>query len=314
MIRRVSGANNALLSCFDDSGYYTNDNVIHAILWTLEIQQLQSSGDYDLTENAGDFALSFLAANINSRLTSYYFSRFLATDTLQSSYTGVYPEDVRKLPIPRIDFTTPADERAAALAHFRALYGLASPPGPLATRGAGASVGDAFSPLLAFVDEQLPPPAGSRTTHHAPRTDIIHDILAFLAEQMIETNRAKHAEMAGFLAWLEREMGGLVNDLSGKTKLQNYLGDYQKGDSHAALGDLLTVLRKNKRKLTVDPSSRTFQEALEREYTASLGKLLPLKAQLAFTDRLIDQIVYRLYGLTEEEIGIVEGRSLTPVR
>jgi hypothetical protein len=186
---------------------------------------------------------------------------------------------------------------------------LASLPGPLATRGAGASVGDAFSPLLAFVDEQLPPPAGSRTTHNAPRTDIIHDILAFLAEQMIELNRAKQAEMAGFLAWLEREMGGRVNDLSGKTTLQNYLGDYQKGDSHAALGDLLAVLRKNKRKQTVDPSSRAFQEALEREYTASLDKLLPGKAQLAFTDRLIDQIVYRLYGLTEEEIGIVEGTS-----
>jgi hypothetical protein len=27
------------------------------------------------------------------------------------------------------------------------------------------------------------------------------------------------------------------------------------------------------------------------------------------SDRLIDQIVYKLYGLTEEEIAIVEGRS-----
>jgi hypothetical protein len=30
---------------------------------------------------------------------------------------------------------------------------------------------------------------------------------------------------------------------------------------------------------------------------------------LAHTDRLIDLIVYKLYGLTEEEIAIVEGRS-----
>ena len=37
--------------------------------------------------------------------------------------------------------------------------------------------------------------------------------------------------------------------------------------------------------------------------------LLPLKARLAATDRLIDQVVYRLYGLTEEEIAVVEGRS-----
>jgi hypothetical protein len=29
--------------------------------------------------------------------------------------------------------------------------------------------------------------------------------------------------------------------------------------------------------------------------------------RIAATDRLIDQIVYRLYGLTEEEIAVVEG-------
>ena len=31
-------------------------------------------------------------------------------------------------------------------------------------------------------------------------------------------------------------------------------------------------------------------------------------AQLAATDRLIDQVVYRLYGLTEAEIALVAGR------
>jgi hypothetical protein len=33
-----------------------------------------------------------------------------------------------------------------------------------------------------------------------------------------------------------------------------------------------------------------------------------LVARLAATDRLIDRIVYRLYGLSEEEIAVVEGR------
>ncbi len=39
-----------------------------------------------------------------------------------------------------------------------------------------------------------------------------------------------------------------------------------------------------------------------------MGKLLPLIERIAATDELIDQIVYKLYGLTEEEIGIVEGK------
>lgn len=48
---------------------------------------------------------------------------------------------------------------------------------------------------------------------------------------------------------------------------------------------------------------------IRQEYQASLDALLPVKQRLADTDWLIDQIVYRLYGLTDEEIAIVEGRG-----
>jgi len=34
-----------------------------------------------------------------------------------------------------------------------------------------------------------------------------------------------------------------------------------------------------------------------------------IKARLARTDAPIDQIVYRLYGLSEEEIAVVEGKK-----
>jgi hypothetical protein len=37
------------------------------------------------------------------------------------------------------------------------------------------------------------------------------------------------------------------------------------------------------------------------------GKVLSIKNQIDATDRAIDQMVYQLYGLTEEEIAIVEG-------
>ena len=67
--------------------------------------------------------------------------------------------------------------------------------------------------------------------------------------------------------------------------------------------------RRNRRRIQVDPSDRAFQEHLAQEYPASLDKLLPLKARLAATDRLIDLIVYQLYGLTGEEVAVVEGRE-----
>ena len=139
------------------------------------------------------------------------------------------------------------------------------------------------------------------------QSDVVHDLLAHLAEQMIEMNKQKQAEVKGFLSWLEREIGASIDDLTNKTKLLSYLGDYQKGETHLTLDEVLDILRKNRRKLRVDPGQRAFQERLAREYQASLERLLPLKRRLAATDRLIDLIVYRLYGLTEEEVAIVEG-------
>ena len=46
---------------------------------------------------------------------------------------------------------------------------------------------------------------------------------------------------------------------------------------------------------------------IKREFEGSTAKLKPLLARIEVTDRLIDRIVYRLYGLTEEEIKVVEG-------
>jgi len=39
---------------------------------------------------------------------------------------------------------------------------------------------------------------------------------------------------------------------------------------------------------------------------AARENVLPLEAKIAFTGRLIDKIVYQLYGLTPEERRIVE--------
>ncbi len=39
------------------------------------------------------------------------------------------------------------------------------------------------------------------------------------------------------------------------------------------------------------------------------GRALPLKARLVATDRPIERAIYRLYGLTEEEIAVVEGKA-----
>ena len=131
------------------------------------------------------------------------------------------------------------------------------------------------------------------------RADIVHDLLAFLAEEMVEMNKTKGGEIRGFLRWLEREIGVEIDTLKNKTKIQGYFD--------LSPEELLEILRSNRRSIGVDPSSRNFQESLERELTNSLNKLNPLLSRIQDTDALIDQVVYQLYGLTDEEIAIVEG-------
>jgi hypothetical protein len=46
--------------------------------------------------------------------------------------------------------------------------------------------------------------------------------------------------------------------------------------------------------------------AVYRRHHSDVQALLQ---RIAATDRLIDQIVYQLYGLTEEEIAVVEGNG-----
>jgi hypothetical protein len=146
-----------------------------------------------------------------------------------------------------------------------------------------------FQETARWVEEEL----------KAGRNDTVHDFLAYLAEQMIEMNKTKNEEIKGFLKWLEREIETDIDDLTSKTAIKEY---HDHDFNH-----LLDVLKKNRNKICLDPSTRKFQEPMEKHFNESVSLLGPLKEKIRATDNLIDQIVYRLYGLTPEEIEIVEG-------
>ena len=184
------------------------------------------------------------------------------------------------MPIRRINFTTPTDERDRQLEKAKTLYQSCLDKG-------------STDCVLGFVKHQL--------NADPERADIIHDLLAFLAEEMVEMNKAKGEEIRGFLRWLERTIGTEIDTLKNKTKIQGYF--------NLSPEELLEILKKNRRSIGVDPSSRNFQESLERELTASCNKLNPLHFRIQQTDELIDQVVYQLYGLTDEEIAVVEGKA-----
>jgi hypothetical protein len=126
---------------------------------------------------------------------------------------------------------------------------------------------------------------------------------------MTSLNEKRATETSRFLEWLAHELRTEIDELTGKDSLRNYSGDYQQNEAELSFGAFYDVLFRNRGKTAANLSDKAFEARVQREYEASLGVLLPIKEQLAHTDRLIDLIVYKLYGLTEEEIAIVEGRG-----
>lgn len=287
MVRGISGEQNRLIVAYDDKGLFNHHAMMNCVKWTPEIAMLQPPGDIEIAQQHSQYDLLFLHAVIASTLLSEYFSRFLAPGTLQGSYTSVYPEHVRQLPIRSITFVTEPSRRAQLLDKARKLYQRCLSEGHVC--------------VLDF------------SRHHLDlgESDVVHDLLAFLAEQMIELNQRKQAEVKRFLAWLEARLAIIpkngetgIDSLTGKTTLQNYLGDYQKGEPACAWADFVYRLQQNRRRFHVTLDD--VKGEIEREFERSLAVLLPIKAQLATTDTLIDQVVYQLYGLTDAEIEIIE--------
>ena len=146
--------------------------------------------------------------------------------------------------------------------------------------------------------QEIPRPESARNTGKTTKLKI-HDLLAYLAKQMIEMKRKKNEEIKGFLKWFEREIGAEIVSLANKTAIKEY---HETDFNH-----LLEVLKKNRNKISINLSVRKTQELLENQFAKSMSILDPLKTKIKATDELIDEIVYRLYGLTEEEIKIIKG-------
>lgn len=130
------------------------------------------------------------------------------------------------------------------------------------------------------------------------QTDVLHDLLAHLAQRMIDLNKQKQAEVKRFLGWLEdrlklkpaKDGAAGIGSLSGTQKraFAEYLGDYQKGQAQLVFqsqvneDDFSYFLHKNRSRFGVPLSDAS--GAIEREYERSLKKSSP-SAALASSSR-----------------------------
>ena len=281
VVRDVTGANEQLIVSYDNSGFYC-DNLIVCVTHYENVEHTTAKTDFKGYDRISPPypSLSYTTALLGSSLLTWLFRIYFATGTLQGSYSHTYPQQVRAMPIRRINFTTAPNERDHQLEKAKTLYQSCLNKGKA-------------DDILDFVNGHL--------TANPERADIVHDLLAFLATQMVELNKAKGEEIRDFLRQLERQIEVKIEVLQNKTKIQSYFD--------LSLEELLGILKKNRRPIPIELSSRDFQESLEREFTASLASLTPLLTRIQGTDALIDQVVYQLYGLTDEEIAVVEGKA-----
>jgi hypothetical protein len=129
------------------------------------------------------------------------------------------------------------------------------------------------------VDSCLTKDAAGNFIAEQEKSDVVHDLLAFLAERMLEMNKQKQQEIKGFLGWLEEvEIGAKVEDLSPKTKIQAYYD--------LEFPEFLEMLKKNKKRLKegYDPSRRDSSERIREAFNDSVSKLGPIFDSIERTD------------------------------
>jgi Eco57I restriction-modification methylase/TaqI-like C-terminal specificity domain len=228
--------------------------------------------------------LKYILAILNSTTITHYHRRTFLDVSLQR-FQKVLIKDAKRFPIRRISFTTPTNEREQLTRETIGAYEIGDNAGVLQC-------------VQAHIDSN--------------KADVAHDLLAHLAQRMIDFNKQKQGEVKRFLGWLEQRLqirpdknGATgIDRLTGKTILQGYLGDYQKGEGETAWREFYYRLYQNRKRFAVSLSD--VEGEIQHEYEKSLATLLPIKRDLARTDALIDKIVYRLYGLIDEEIELIE--------
>ncbi|MFW6121653.1 MAG: Eco57I restriction-modification methylase domain-containing protein [Petrotogales bacterium] len=210
----------------------------------------------------------YILALLNSKLLDYYYKEVFTT-------VDFHKNEILQLPIRSVNFDTPLDSRNKQVEKLKKLYlhGLENKE---------------YDSVIEFVVDCL----------NRYELDVVHDFLTYLANQMMDGIKEGRKEIKEFIEWLETIVGVKIGSLSDKNKLAHYY--------EFDFGEFFDILKKNKNKLAVNVLSKEFHTNLKQGFENSVDKISSLGDKLAFTDELTDQIVYKLYGLSNEEIKIVE--------
>jgi hypothetical protein len=124
-----------------------------------------------------------------------------------------------------------------------------------------------------------------------------------LSQQICKNKEIFKEESNSFFKWFSREWDVNLESLN----LKDELKEYWKYD----FKEIIKIVKRNKSKIKGNSFSRDFQETLEKEWKRSINKLNPLLKEIQEIENYIDAIVFKIYGLKEEEVKIVLDSSDT---
>ncbi len=236
-------------------------------------------------------SLAFLCAVLNSKLLDFIYQEYFGALRMSAGYFQFQAPQLSVLPIAPISLGKSQTRRRETLAEITHRY----------ENGLG---GAGFSIVLEAVDQCLPKKQDGSRGAEPRQSDVVHDLLAFLAEEMTRLHTEKQMEVKSFLTWLEDYLGLPLEHLRNKTRIKDYW------NPDALWEGFRDALMQNKRRITkVKLPGYQAEQPIREGFEASRSRLQRILERIQGADWLIDQIVYKLYGLTEKEIAIVERRA-----
>jgi len=273
VIRKISGRR-GLLAVLDDSGSYGFSTVIVALSHA-SLEGVKRPGVISPTPESKQYQkLGYLLGIVNSRLMSWYYGALL------SDKLCVVPNHVKSLPIRRVSFGMPIDEKTRLAEEGIGLFKTYLEDGNL-------------SAYHDYLGDKL---------QGSDKTEAVYDFLSYLADEMSVFHRMKNDSRAAFITWMESPLGlGVkVEDLKNKTTITDFYRTKNLMSDDAVM-EIERVLAENHVQLRSAQISR-----LREEYVKAASTIAPLLDKIWRTDLLIDLVVYYLYGLTQDEIATIE--------
>jgi type I restriction-modification system DNA methylase subunit len=271
---------------------------------------------YTIVSRRESLDLRYILALLNSTMLNWFYQKVLNPEEGEA-LAQVKRGHLAQLRLRDINFTTPIEDRDALVAEATskaddAIEALATSSALRAgTPMDRALLAQAASPALDFV--------AARLDADPEQADVVHDLLAHLAERMIALHAAKQDQVEAF--WL---------DLEGVTDAETFEALKEHGKWASSLAktpacrpfvdaDSRSTRHLDESLAWNEDCFKAFVKMLAGRVAALSDVVAVYRAhhadqqarvhQIAATDWLIDQVVYRLYGLTADEVAVVEERD-----